>query len=162
MFDPMPLKSGEASEIELMFGVWNILDEAEPALKARLQHGKQWANFRMMHALIPKVMNGLMATMDPAKAKRLQMHLGNMELRVVPTTNTQPKPGYIYVEEDYVRDLMVLGMQNMCLMCDGGHQDRKGCRLRKILKDICMFELQESKSECLGQWLLSRYQKEES
>lgn len=46
--------------------------------------------------------------------------------RVVPTTNTQPKPGYIYVEEDYVRDLMVLGMQNMCLMCEGGHQDRKG------------------------------------
>lgn len=156
-----PLKSGEASEIELMFGIWNILDEASPILQDRLKLGKQWANFRMMHALIPKVMNGLMSTIQPDKAKRLQMHLGNQELRVVPTTNTTPKPGYIYVEEDYVRDLMVMGMQNLCLMCEGTHQDRKGCRLRKILKDICMFELQESKTECLGRWLLARYKRDE-
>lgn len=158
MFDPKPLKNGEASETQLMFGVWNILDEAEPILKDRLKHCRQWANFRMMQAITPKIVKGLMATMEESKAKRLQMHLGNQELRVVPTTNTQPKPGYIYVEEDYVRDLMVMGMQNLCLVCEGGHQDRKGCRLRKILKDICMFELQESKAECLGQWLLSRYQ----
>lgn len=161
MSEYKPLKSGEASEIELMFGVWNILDEVSPILQDRLKLGKQWANFRMMHALIPKVMNGLMSTIQPDKAKRLQMHLGNQELRVVPTTNTAPKPGYIYLEEDYVRDLMVMGMQNLCLMCEGGHQDRKGCRLRKILKAVCMFELQESKTQCLGQWLLSRYKVDE-
>lgn len=158
-----PMKSGEATEIQLLYGVWNILDgDNQKMLEKRLRDCGQWANYRMMNALIGKVVNGLMLTVPPDKAQRFLMQLGNQELRVVPTTNTAPKPGYMYVEEDHLRDLMVAGMQNMCILCDGGHQQRKGCKLRRIIKDVCMFELQESKTECLGQWLLARYQKDEN
>lgn len=156
------MKSGEATEIQLLYGVWNILDgENQKRLEPRLRACGQWANYRMMNALSGRVVNGLMLTVPPDKAQRFLMQLGNQELRVVPTTSTAPKPGYMYVEEDHLRDLLVVGMQNMCILCDGGHQQRKGCKLRRIIRDVCMFELHESKTECLGQWLLARYQREE-
>ena len=157
-----PMRSGEATEIQLLYGVWNILDgDNQKRLEHRLRACGQWANYRMMHALIGKVVNGLMLTVPPDKAQRFLMQLGNQELRVVPTTNIQPKPGYMYVEEDHLRDLLVVGMQNMCILCDGGHQQRKGCKLRRIIKDVCMFEMHEDKNKCLGQWLLAHYQRED-
>ena len=62
MSEYKPLKPGEATQIQMMFGVWNILDDSETSLRERLKLSKQWANFRMMHALIPKVVNSMMDT----------------------------------------------------------------------------------------------------
>lgn len=157
-----PMKSGEASEIQLMYGVWNILDgPTQGALEKRLRACGQWANYRMMNALIKKVCEGLMETIPPDKAARFLMQLGNQELRVCPVTNIKPKKGYVYLEEGHLRDLLINGLQNSCLLCEGGHQDRKGCKLRKIIKDVCMFECEESAAQCRGQWLLARYKRDD-
>lgn len=149
-----PLKSGEASEIQLLYGCRQILDTSADRLKSRLQACGQWSKFRTMQAWLPKVCDGIMTTVPVDKATRFLLNLCNQEIRVCSKSALQTKPGYILIEEDNLRDLMVFGMRNACLMCDDSHQERRKCQLRRILKQTTLFEPQESDAECLGQWLL--------
>lgn len=157
-----PMKSGEPGDVQLMFGIWNSLDSPmQKRLEKRLRDCGQWANYRMMTALSEKVFNGLMETVPPDKAARFLMQLGNQELRVCPIGNVQTRKGFVLLEEEHLRDLLINGLQNSCLLCDGTNQDRKDCKFRKIIKDVCMFECEESAAQCRGQWLLARYKRDD-
>lgn len=154
-----PLKSGEACDIQLFFGCQEILDTSADRLKRRLRQGNVWREFRIIQSLTPKVFNGLMTTVPPDKAARFLLNLCNQEIRVCSKSALQTRPGYILIEEDALRDLFVFGMRNACVLCDGSHQQRKNCQLRRILKKTTLFELQENDAECLGQWLFARCEK---
>lgn len=154
-----PLKSGEASELQLLWGCRELIDGVAPHLKARLQECGEWSAFRTIQAFLPKVTNQIMLTVPLDKAERFLWNLGNQEIRVVPKSSLQSRPGCILIEEDALRDLFVFGMRNACVLCDGSHQQRKNCQLRRILKKTTLFELQENDAECLGQWLFARCEK---
>ena len=154
-----PLKTGEASDLKILWGIWELVDGIAPRLKKRLQECGEWSAFRTIQAFLPKVTNQIMLTVPLDKAERFLWNLGNQEIRVVPKSNIQSRPGCILIEEDALRDLFVFGMRNACVLCDGSHQQRKNCQLRRIIKNTTLFELQENDAECLGQWLFARCEK---
>lgn len=154
-----PLKPREASDIQLLYGCRELIDGCAEKLKTRLQECGQWSAFRTVQAFMPRITEEIMLTVPVDKATRFLMSLGNQEIRVVPKTNIQTRPGIIPIEEDALHDLFVFGMRNACVLCDGSHQQRKNCQLRRILKQTTLFELQENDAECLGQWLFARCEK---
>lgn len=66
-----PLKTGEASDIQLLFGCQQITDTSAERLKTRLRQGKVWREFRIIQALTPKVLNGLMLTVPPRQSEAI-------------------------------------------------------------------------------------------
>lgn len=152
----IPLKPREASEIQLLFGCREIFDGCAEKLKARLQACGQWSKFRTCQAFLPKITDEIMTTVPLDKATRFLLNLTNQEIRVVSKSSLETRPGFILIEEDNLRDLLMFGMKSACVLCDGSHQERKNCQLRRILKKTTLFELEENGAECAGQWLLRR------
>lgn len=151
-----PLKNGEASDIQLLYGCRELIDGVCERLKPRLRECGEWSKFRTIQAFLPSVTDNIMLTVPVDKATRFLMNLCNQEIRVVPKSNVQTRPGFILIEEDNLRELMMFGLRSACVLCDGSHQERKNCQLRRIVKQTTLFELEENNAECLGQWLLRR------
>lgn len=154
-----PLKSGEASEIQLLYGCREILDTCAERLKPRLQQCGQWRNFRLAQSIMPGITDKLMTTVPRDKAVRFLNNLANQEIRVVNRHDVHTRPDMIMIEEDNLRTLLIFAMRSACVLCDGSHQERKSCDLRRILKKTTLFELEESSAECCGQWLFRRREK---
>lgn len=80
---PIPLKESEAREIQLLWGVMEILSETSPRLKKRLQACGRWRQLRACAAWMGRIVGDVMDTIEPPKRRKFMLNLENQEMRTV-------------------------------------------------------------------------------
>lgn len=144
---PIPLKESEAREVQLLWGVMEILSETSPRLKKRLQACGRWRQLRTCAAW--------MDTIEYEKRRKFLLNLRGQELRVVCKGVPDTTPGYTVVEQDVLHTYIRQAIGHRCVLCDGAGCDMARCELRKALKKTVMFEIDEAGGICLGKKLLT-------
>ena len=152
---PIPLKESEAREIQLLWGVMEILSETSPRLKKRLQACGRWRQLRTCAAWMGRIVGDVMDTIEPPKRRKFMLNLENQEMRIVCKGVPDTTPGYTVVEQDVLHTYIRQAIGHRCVLCDGAGCDKARCELRKDLKKTVMFEIDETGGICLGKKLLT-------
>lgn len=152
----IPLRGGEATELQLLWACREALDNAEKVLEKRLKACKRWPQFRTMQKWIANITNDLMQTIEPNKAQTFLVNLMNQEIRVRSKSSIHNEPGYTLIPSDVLSDIIIQAMTDTCMLCDGGGCDMAKCKFRKSIKQTMMFEIDESGGVCMGKILLER------
>lgn len=152
---PIPLKESEAREIQLLWGVMEILSETSPRLKKRLQACGRWRQLRTCAAWMGRIVGDVMDTIEPPKRRKFMLNLENQEMRIVCKGVPDTAPGYTVIEQDVMRVFIRQAICQCCVLCDGAGCDRARCELRKALKKTVMFEIDETDGICFGKKLLT-------
>ena len=148
--DYMPLKTGEAAQIQLLYGFLEVTDGAEQVLKKRLQRCKQWRQFRTMQSWIKTMVYEVCQTIDPQKRQVFKANLCNQQLRVVNKSSINTTKDMTVVLTDDLYWIITDELQNHCAVCMGCGEDMRNCEFHKRLKRMTMFELDESGGVCMG------------
>lgn len=152
----MPLREGEAREIQLLWGVMEILSETSPKLKKRLQAVGRWRQYRTAAVWLERIIEDLTGTIEPSKLRKFLLNLRNQEMRIVCKGVPDTAPGYTVVEQDVLHTYIRQAIGQCCVLCDGAGCDMARCELRKALKKTVMFEIDESDGVCMGKTILVR------
>lgn len=152
---PIPLKESEAREIQLLWGVMEILSETSPRLKKRLQACGRWRQLRTCAAWMERIVGDVMDTIEHEKRRKFLLNLRGQELRVVCKGMPDTTPGYTVIEQDVLHTYIRQAIGHRCVLCDGAGCDMARCELRKALKKTVMFEIDEAGGICLGKKLLT-------
>lgn len=153
--EPIPLKESEAREIQLLWGVMEILSETSPKLKKRLQAVGRWRQYRVAATWMERITVDVMRTIEPSKRRKFLMNLENQEMRIVCKGVPDTAPGYTVVEQDVLHTYIRQAIGQCCVLCDGAGCDMVRCELRKALKKTVMFEIDETDGICFGKKLLT-------
>lgn len=148
--DYLPLRPGEAAQIQLLYGFLEVTDQAEQVLKKRLQASGQWRKFRTMQAWIKTMVHDVCNTIDPHKRELFKINLSNQELRVVNRSSISTTKDVTIVRTDDLLWLITDELINHCAVCMGCGEDMRKCDFRKRLKRMTMFELDEKGGVCMG------------
>lgn len=151
--DYLPLKTGEAANIQLLYGFLEVTDAAGPELKKRLQFCRQWRQFRIIQSLLLPLINALSKTIEPRKREVFRANLCNQQLRVVNKSAINTTKDMTVVLTDDLYWLITDELHNHCAICMGLGQDMRGCEFHKCLKRMTMFELDERGGVCMGKQL---------
>lgn len=152
----MPLREGEAREIQLLWAAKDILRDPSPRLKARLQAVGRWRQYRTAAVWLDRTIEDLTGTIEPSKLRKFLLNLRNQEMRIVCKGVPDTAPGYTVVEQDVLHTYIRQAIGQCCVLCDGAGCDRARCELRKALKKTVMFEIPEDDGVCMGKTILVR------
>lgn len=151
--DYLPLKTGEAANIQLLYGFLEVTDAAEPVLKNRLRKCGQYRQFRTMQSWIKTMIRELSKTIDPQKREVFKANLCNQQLRVVNKTAINTTEDMTFLRTEDLFWLITDELHNHCAICMGCGEDMRNCEFHKRLKRMTMFELDESGGVCMGKQL---------
>lgn len=157
----IPLRSGEATEIQLLWACREVLDTCEKQVEKRLKACNRWRQFRTMQKWFEHITNDIMLTIEPKKAKTFLVNLMNQEIRVVSKSRIHNEPGYTLIPTDVLSNIILQAMNDTCMICNGEGCDMAKCRFRKSIKQTMMFEVDESNGVCMGKTLLDKLTKQE-
>ena len=152
----IPLRSGEATELQLLWACREVFDTAGQMLEKRLKAAKRWRQYRTMQKWIANITEDMMKTIEPKKAATFLVNLINQEIRVVSKRNISNEPGYTLIPSDALGAILHQAMQDTCLLCNGEGFYMAKCKFRKHLKQTAMFEIDESGGICLGKTLITK------
>lgn len=159
--DYIPLRSGEATEIQLLWACREVLDTSEKMLEKRLKACQRWRQFRTMQKWLENMMDDLMRTIEPKKAATFLVNLMNQQIRVVNKSRVVNEPGYTLIPSEVLSDIIMQAMKDTCMLCDGYGCDMAKCQFRKSIKQVMMFEVDESGGVCMGKTLLEKLEREQ-
>lgn len=151
----IPLRTGEATEIQLIWACREVFDTAEKALEKRLKACKRWAQFRTMQKWLANMTDSLMQTIEPVKQRTFLVNLMNQQIRVVSKSYIKKDPDYTLIPSEALSNIIIQAMKDTCMLCDGEGCDMAKCAFRKSLKQTMMFEIDESPGVCMGRTLLA-------
>lgn len=152
----IPLRSGEATELQLMWACREVMDTAGQRLEKRLKACKRWRQFRTMQTWLAKMTNDLMQTIEPKKAEAFLVNLMNQQIRVVSKSQITSHPDYTIINSEVLGDIILTAMNDTCKICNGEGCDMAHCKFRKALKKAMMFEIDESGGVCMGKTILDK------
>lgn len=152
----IPLRSGEGTELQLLWACREVLETADKPLENRLKAVKRWRQYRTTQKWLANITEDLMRTIEPRKAATFLVNLSNQEIRVVSKRSIRTEPGYTLIPSDALSAILLQAMQDTCLLCNGEGCDMAKCRFRKHLKQTVMFEVDESDGICMGKTLLTK------
>jgi len=155
----IPMRSGEATELQLLWACREVLDNAEKMLEKRLKACKRWRQFRTMQKWLANMTNDLMATIEPKKAHTFLVNLMHQEIRVRSKSSLHNEPGYTYIPSEVLSDIIIQAMTDTCMLCNGEGCDMAKCKFRKSLKQTMMFEVDEGGGVCMGKTLLEKLER---
>jgi len=150
------LRTGEATEIQLIWACREVFDTAEKTLEKRLKLCKRWPQFRIMQKWLANMTDDIMQTIEPAKQRTFLMNLTNQQIRVVSKSYIKKDPDYTLIPSQALSDIIMQAMKDTCMLCDGEGCDMAKCQFRKALKQTMMFEIDESGGVCMGKTLLEK------
>lgn len=156
----LPLRSGEATELQLMWACREVFDTAEKVLEKRLKACKRWAQFRAMQKWLANMTDSLMQTIEPAKQRTFLLNLMNQQIRVVSKSYIKKDPDYTLIPSATLSDIILQAMKDTCMLCGGESCDMAKCQFRKAIKQTMMFEIDESGGVCMGLTLLEKLEAE--
>ena len=157
----IPLRSGEATELQLLWACREVMDNASDKLEKRLKACKRWPQFRTMQKWMANMTNDLMRTIEPKKAQTFLINLMNQEIRVCSKSRIRNEPGYTLIPSEVLSDIIIQAMTDTCMICNGEGCDMAKCKFRKSIKQTMMFEVDESGGVCMGKALLNELKKRE-
>ena len=157
----IPLRSGEATEIQLLWACREVFDTTAKALEKRLKACGRWAQFRTMQKWIENITNDIMLTIDPKRATTFLMNLMYQQIRVVSKNHTVNEPGWTWIPSEVLSNIILQAMTDTCMLCNGEGCDMAKCKFRKSIKQTMMFDVDESGGVCMGKTLLERLEGEE-
>lgn len=152
----IPLRSGEATELQLLWACREVFDTAEKGLEKRLKACKRWSQFRTMQKWIANMTDSLMQTIEPVKQRTFLLNLMNQQIRVVSKSYIKNDPDYTLIPSAVLSDIILQAMKDTCMICDGEGCDMAKCTFRKSIKQTMMFEVDESGGVCMGKTLLHK------
>lgn len=153
----IPIRSEEAPELEILWACRQALDDAEKPVEKRLRACKRWRQYRTVQRWMANITNDLMLTVEPRKAQTFLVNLKHKEIRVVSKGRTHNTPDYTLVPVDVLRDIVLQAMKDTCMLCDGAGCDMARCKFRKPLKQVFLFDVDESGGICMGHTLLKKF-----
>lgn len=156
----IPLRSGEATELQLMWACREVFDTAEKVLEKRLKACKRWAQFRTIQKWLANMTDSLMQTIEPAKQRTFLLNLMNQQIRVVSKSYIKKDPDYTLIPSATLSDIILQAMHDTCMLCNGESCDMAKCKFRKAIKQTMMFEIDESGGVCMGRTLLEKLEAE--
>lgn len=149
------LKQKEVTDLQLFWGCREILENEPLSLAQRLKDCGKWRQFRTIRAWIGPILDELMATVPPDKARQFAANISNHELRVCCKGSLNTRPDMVIMDEDVASRFIMRNVKDRCTLCDGSHQQRKDCQLRRDLKHQILFEIDET-DDCIGRILAWR------
>ena len=152
----IPLRSGEAADLKLLWACREVLDAVSETLEKRLRFCTRWRQFRTMQTWFANMTNDLMLTVEPKKAQTFLINLQNQEIRVVNKSRLHTEVGYTLIPTEVLQDIILQAMRDTCMLCDGEGCDMAKCEFRKAIKQTIMFEVDESGGVCMGKTLLDK------
>lgn len=152
----IPMRSGEAMEIQLLWACREVLDTAAKRLEKRLKACNRWRQYRTMQKWLENMTNDIMLTIEPQKAQTFLVNLMNQEIRVVSKSRIHSEPGYTLIPTDVLSSIILQAMTDTCMLCNGEGCDMAKCKFRKAIKQTMMFEVDESGGVCMGKTLLHK------
>lgn len=150
----IPLRSGEATEIQLLWACREVFDTVAAVLEKRLRACNRWSQFRTMQTWLANMTNDLMLTIEPKKAQTFLINLRHQQIRVVSKSHIQTEPGHTLIPTDVLHDIILQAMSDTCMLCNGEGCDMAKCKFRKSIKQTIMFDVDESSGVCMGKTLL--------
>lgn len=157
----MPLRSGEATELQLLWACSHIMDTCSERLEKRIRLISRWPQFRTIQKWLSSITNEIMTTMDEKRAKTFLLNLMNQEIRVVSKSTIQTHPDYTLIPSRTLSCIIAQAMTDTCMLCNGDGCDMAKCRFRKELKQTMMFDIDESGGVCMGKTLLAKMERED-
>lgn len=122
----IPLRNGEANDIQLYWACREIVDTTSPAMQKRLKACGRWRQIRIMQKWWANITNDLMLTVEPKKAKTFLVNLMNQEIRVVSKSRIHNEPGYTLIPTEVLSNIILQAMNDTCMLCNG-----EGCDMAK-------------------------------
>ena len=150
----LPLRSGEATELQLVWACREAMDTASGVLEKRLRACKRWRQYRVMQKWLANITEDLMQTIEPKKSLLFLKNLMNQQIRVVSKGYIKKEPDYTLIPSAVLSDIIIQAMKDTCMVCNGEGCDMAKCKFRKAIKQTMMFEIDESKGVCMGLTLL--------
>lgn len=151
MQERFPLRNGETTSIEFLFGLTSEMERAKKALCNRLEKTGQTRCFKELDTKLHNVLVKLLSTVPEHKIRTLRANLDHQEIKIV-TKGYAADDGFTRVRAGALQDLCAFASKEKCAICFGGAQDMAGCRFRKILKELIMVDVDES-GRCMGRML---------
>ena len=158
----IPLRSGEATEIQLLWACREVMDTCAATLEKRLKACKRWAQLRTMQKWLENMTNDIMLTIDPQRATTFLVNLMHQQIRVVSKSRVVDVPGYTLIPSEVLSDIITQAMTDTCMLCDGGGCDMAKCKFRKAIKQTMLFDVDESGGVCMGKTLFDKLQEGKS
>ncbi len=152
----IPLRTGEATELQLLWGCREIVDSAGSMLEKRLKACKRWPQFRTIQKWLANMTEDVMQTIEPKRRKTFLVNLMNQQVRVVSKSYIQTQPEYTLIQSKALSDIIIQAMKDTCMLCDGEGCDMAKCSFRKSIKEVMMFDIDESNGICMGKTLLQK------
>lgn len=150
-----PLKQKEVTDLQLFWGCREIIENEPLSLEQRLRDCGKWRQFRTIRAWIGPILDALMTTVPHDKARQFAANIANHELRVCCKGSINTVPNMVLMDEDVASRFILRNVKDRCTICDGSHEQRKKCQLRRDLKHQILFEIDES-NDCIGRTLAWR------
>lgn len=157
----IPLRSGEATEIQLLWACREVMDTCAEVLEKRLKACKRWAQLRTMQKWLENMTNDIMLTIDPKRAVLFLVNLRNQHIKVVSKGRVVNEPGYTTIPSEVLSDIIIQAMTDTCMLCNGEGCDMAKCKFRKSIKQVMMFDVDESGGVCMGKTLLDKLEGEQ-
>lgn len=157
----IPLRSGDATELQLLWACREVMDTAGPRLEKRLRAIGRWPQFRAMQKWLASITNEIMTTIEPRRAEIFLLNLMNQEIRVVSKGSIRSHPDYTLIPTETLSNIIVQAMTDTCMICNGEGCDMAKCRFRKSLKKTMLFDVDESGGVCMGKTLLEKLERGE-
>ena len=151
MQERFPLRNGETTSIEFLFGLTSEMERAKRDLRNRLEKTGQTRLFREIDTKLQNVLTKLLSTVPEHKIRTLRANLDYQEIKIV-TKGYAADDGFTRVRAGALQDLCAFASKEKCAMCFGEGQDMAGCQFRKILKELIMVDVDES-GRCMGRML---------
>lgn len=144
----LPLRSGEVSWIEFMFGLVSELERGKTGARRRIEYSGQTRLYKEICTKMDHLMHKILMTVPEEKLHILKANLMVQQMRIVigdPPLND----GFTRIKASTLQNLCAFAAKESCSVCMGYGQDMAKCPFRPILKEILMVDVAEN-GRCMG------------
>lgn len=118
MQERYPLRNGETTSIEFLFGLTSEMERAKRDLRNRLEKTGQTRLFREIDTKLQNVLTKLLSTVPEHKIRTLRANLDYQEIKIV-TKGYAVDDGFTRVRAGALQDLCAFASKEKCAMCFG-------------------------------------------
>lgn len=144
----LPLRSGEVTWIEFMFGLVSELERGKTNARRRIEFSGQTRLYKEICTKLDHLMHNILMTVPEEKLYTLKANLCAQHMKIIigdPPLND----GYTRIRSDTLQNLCAFAAKESCSVCMGDSQDMAKCPFRPILREILMVDISEN-GRCMG------------